>query len=100
MIDAFAEFERLQIGARTKAALAAKKARGEKVGEVPMGWDADTEGRLHANSGEQEALALIRDLKAKGKTLRAICEELEAQGIRTKKGKLKWQPKTVARLAA
>jgi DNA invertase Pin-like site-specific DNA recombinase len=100
MIDAFAEFERLQIGARTKAALGAKKARGERVGEVPMGWDADTEGRLHANDGEQEALTLIHDLKAKGKTLRAICEELEAQGIRTKKGKAKWQPKTVARLAA
>ena len=38
IIDAFAEYERLIIGARTKAALRAKKARGERVGGIPYGY--------------------------------------------------------------
>ena len=39
MIDAFAEYERLIIGARTKAGLGAKRRRGEKVtgGAIPYG---------------------------------------------------------------
>ena len=32
MIDAFAEYEKLIIGARTKSRLAAKRRRGEKTG--------------------------------------------------------------------
>ena len=35
MVDAFAEYERLIIGARTKAALQAKKQRGERTGSIP-----------------------------------------------------------------
>src|SRR5262249_7997433 len=35
MIDAFAEYERLIIAARTRAALRAKSARGERAGHVP-----------------------------------------------------------------
>jgi len=87
------------IGIRTKAALAAKKARGERVGQVPMGFDADADGRLHLNEDEQKALKIIRELHGRGWTLRAICAELEQRGIKTKKGKAKWQPKTVARIA-
>jgi DNA invertase Pin-like site-specific DNA recombinase len=100
MVDAFAEFERLQIGARTKAALGAKRARGEKTGgDVPFGFSADEQGRLSENSAEQEALEIIRRLRAKGWTLRAIADELEARGIHTKRGGIKWQPKVIARLA-
>lgn len=97
--DAVNENERLMIGIRTKAALAAKKARGERVGQVPMGFDADADGRLHLNEDEQKALDAIRELHGRGWTLRAICAELEQRGIKTKKGKAKWQPKTVARIA-
>lgn len=42
ILDAFAEHERLLIGVRTKAALAAKSARGERVsGRAPVGWRFD-----------------------------------------------------------
>src|SRR5580693_3786511 len=37
IIDAFGEYERLLIKARTRAALRAKKARGERYGQVPYG---------------------------------------------------------------
>jgi DNA invertase Pin-like site-specific DNA recombinase len=99
IIDAFAEFERLQIGARTKAALAVKKSKGERIGDVPFGFDADADGRLTRNEIEQETLAIIKSLRGRGWTLRAICSELETRGIKTKKGVARWQPKTVARLA-
>ena len=99
IIDAFARFERLQIGARTKAALAVKKTNGLLVGEVPYGFNVDASGHLHHNEDEQEALSIIKELRSRGWTLRAICDELEDRGVRTKKGKANWQPKTVARLA-
>jgi DNA invertase Pin-like site-specific DNA recombinase len=38
MIDAFAQYERALIVLRTKAGLARKRAKGERIGEVPYGW--------------------------------------------------------------
>jgi DNA invertase Pin-like site-specific DNA recombinase len=40
IMDAAAAYERALIRARTKAALAAKRARGERSGEVPYGFRA------------------------------------------------------------
>ena len=37
MISAFADYERALIRARTKAALAVKKSRGERTGQIPYG---------------------------------------------------------------
>lgn len=99
MVDAFAEYELAMCKARTKAALAAKKARGERYGQVPLGFNVDAAGRLTVNEDEQRALDIIRELRGRGWTLQAICDELEQRGIRTKTGKVKWQPKTVANLA-
>ena len=39
MVDAFAEYERLVIKARTKAALGSKRKRGEKTGDDPLRLD-------------------------------------------------------------
>jgi len=99
IVDAFARFERLQIGARTKVALAAKKERGEKTGgTVPYGWDTDADGRLTPNESEQAALEAIEDLRDRGWSLRAICAEMEARGVKTKTGRTTWQPKVISRL--
>src|SRR5208283_5076480 len=38
IVDVFAQYERGMIRSRTKAALAAKKAKGECVGQVPYGF--------------------------------------------------------------
>jgi site-specific DNA recombinase len=96
MIDAFAEYEKLVIRARTKAALGAKRKRGEKTGGlVPYGLQLG-EGRPGANGttiktlvacpDEQEVLKLIRDLRDNGMTLRAIADELNARGIHRRGG--------------
>ena len=87
MIDAFAEYERLLIGARTKAALRAKRAQGFRAGNVPFGYQLAEDGRtLHASGTEQATLGTIRELRGGGATLTAIADELNRRGLRTRSG--------------
>jgi len=80
IVDAFAEYERALIGARTKAALAAKKAKGERVGGVPYGF-SDMDGRLVANEDERRIIAFARELSSQGESLRGICAAFKARGV-------------------
>ncbi len=98
IIDAFSEYERQIIRARTKAALRAKMARGERVGSLPFGYRLAPDGQtLLRDQREQRGLALIRSLRESGHTLREIVAKLESQGIKPKRGAI-WYPKTVANL--
>lgn len=100
IVDAFAEYERLLIKARTKAALAVKRSRGERIGAVPFGYRLAADGvHLEADAGEQESLTLMRQYRAEGLTLRAIAARLDAQGLLPRSGK-NWHPNTVARALA
>lgn len=96
IVDAFAEYERLVIGARTKAALQAKRARGERAGAVPFGFKADELGRLVPDQAEQEILELVRSLRTQGMSTRRITNELNERHIPAR-GK-QWHPTTIARL--
>ena len=61
IVDAFGEYERLLIKARTRAALLAKKARGERYGQVPYGRRLAGDGiRLEADPAEAETVAAHR----------------------------------------
>src|SRR6202142_600108 len=81
VIDGAAAYERALIRARTKAALAAKSARGEKTGgDVPYGFAVDGAGRLAPVEGEQAVIARARDLSAEGRSLRAGAPELGGGG--------------------
>lgn len=96
MLAVLSEFERDQISERTRNALAYKKANGEKTGgDTPYGFTVNDYGHLAPHPQEQEAIALIRDLRTKGHTFRAIAQELEAKGYTTKQGRTQWNPKTV-----
>lgn len=87
IVDCFAQYERAIIRARTKAALAAKRARGERVGGIPFGYQLASDGRtLAPHPREQRALALLRELRAAGYTYRAVAEELNRQGFRSRTG--------------
>jgi len=98
--DLFAEVERRKIRARTRAALAVKKGRGERVGSVPYGSQLAADGvHLEANPAELRAVELVRELRGEGLTLRAIAARLEAAGC-VPRGGAKWHPDTVARIAA
>jgi DNA invertase Pin-like site-specific DNA recombinase len=81
MLATFAQFERRLIGERTKAALAAKRAKGVRL------------GRPRAIS---DAIATrIVDERASGLTLRAIVDGLNAEGVPTALGGRAWYVSTI-----
>jgi DNA invertase Pin-like site-specific DNA recombinase len=101
MVDAFAEYERLVIGARTKAAMRAKARRNERVGAVPFGFDLLDDGTtLTINATEQAVIARIKILRSEGFTLREIAAELTHQGVTTKEGKAKWSHQSIVKILA
>ncbi len=83
IIDLFAQYERAIIRARTRAALGAKKARGERTGKAPYGFTiSPNDGRtLVPDDREQTIIVKARDLRAAGLTLGAIAGALTAQGF-------------------
>jgi DNA invertase Pin-like site-specific DNA recombinase len=106
IVDAFAEYERLIIKARTKAALAVKKGRREKTGgAVEFGYErgADKPGAkgpiktLVECPAEQEALSLMKSLRAGGMKLDAIATELTLRGIQRREGAT-WEHTYISRL--
>lgn len=85
---ALAEMERGLISERTTAALAQKRAKGEKTGgDCPYGYTA-IEGRLVPSIEEQRAISRIRSLRAEGCSLRGIVAVLQSERYRTRKGTL------------
>ncbi|MHC4473237.1 MAG: recombinase family protein [Planctomycetota bacterium] len=96
LIDCFASYERALIGARTKAALRVKKQRGERVGSIPLGYRlAEDGGMLEEDPREQEAIALIHELREDGFSLRAIDKELRRRGFRPRGGR-RWHVQSLA----
>jgi DNA invertase Pin-like site-specific DNA recombinase len=98
---ALAEKERALISARTKAALAAKKAQGVKLGNPRA---AETIGRAHeaaraaADRFAENVLPIVREIQASGlTTLRDIAGALNARGIHTARGGA-WHSTTVRNL--
>lgn len=80
LVDAFAQYERALIGARTKAALAVKKSKGQRVGGIPWGYDAK-DGQLVSNDEERQLIERCRTMKNAGMKLREIAAELNEQGV-------------------
>lgn len=87
MVDLFAAYERLIISSRTKAALAAKRARGERTGTVPFGSSAHADGKtLVEDKKEQAVIALVLSLRGSGRTIRGIVDECARRGVVSRAG--------------
>ena len=100
MLAVMAEFERDQVSERTRFAMSHKKSKSERVGTIPFGSDVATDGiALVRNEAEQVVISLIVELRAAGESYKAIADELELRGIRTKTGKAKWGTMTIRNIA-
>ena len=93
MLAVLAEFEREQIGERTKMALRHKKAHGMVYAATPFGFEA-VDGHLVEDAGESAVVGEIMTMRAAGQSLGAIAEQLNARGIEGKRGG-RWFPSTV-----
>jgi DNA invertase Pin-like site-specific DNA recombinase len=110
LLAAIAEHEREMISQRTKAALAAAKARGVRLGN-PNGAAAllpgckvaaAKAGALLAQKADQRAiqiLPLLRQLEADGCTsVRAMAHALNLRGVPAPSGRPLWYPEQVRRV--
>ena len=106
VVDAMAEHERLVIGARTRAALQAKKKRGLRVGTVPFGFrvsggavsKSGKPARLVAVAREAEVVERILEWRQGGLSMRRIADRLTAEGVPTKRKGQRWSHATVQRI--
>lgn len=85
MVDAFSEYERLIIGARTRVALQIKKQKGQRMGKIPYGYRVK-EDKIHLEEDEyeQSILAKIHEYKSFGWSLRTIAKHLNELNIRNR----------------
>ncbi len=95
---AMAEEEARQISARTRAALAAAKRRGVKLGNPQPEKAAKARTRI-ANEFALTVYPIINELQQSGLiTFRALASGLEARGVLTPRGNTKWTPTAVSNL--
>lgn len=89
--------EREQVSTRTRAALAAAKARGVKLGN-PKNLEEFNRHRKHqARCFADQHSNLIWTLRNKGKSLREICDVMNASGFKTPRGGI-FHPVQVTRI--
>ncbi len=92
-----AQWEREAIGERTRDALAHKKSKGERAGQIPLGFNLADDGKtLTPNADEQQVIATVQELRSAGLSIRAIVDEMNAREIPTKEGG-RWHIATVQR---
>lgn len=97
MIALISEWERETISERTVSVLTHKKAKGERLGNVPYGYSADKNergpdgrtviaARLIPNEDELKVIAEIQRLRGEGVTLMGIAQRLNENGVKTRRG--------------
>ncbi len=94
-----AEMERNLTRERTKAALAVKRSRGQRISRTPYGYDLAPDGiTLVENEAESAVIADILAMRGRGVSYPKIARALTERGIPTKRGKGQWRHETVAGL--
>jgi DNA invertase Pin-like site-specific DNA recombinase len=95
LVDAFASYERSLIKSRTRAALAVKRSRGERVSRfAPVGFRFE-DGRLVVDESEAAMVERIRAMRGRGLSVRRIVDVLTAEGSTLRGGR--WHERTIRR---
>jgi DNA invertase Pin-like site-specific DNA recombinase len=95
LMDLFAQYERAVIRARTRAALAVIRSKGERYSRrAPLGFRFEG-GRLVEDPAERDTLARVRDMKRRGVSTARVASILNAEGLWCRGGR--WHVTTLAR---
>jgi DNA invertase Pin-like site-specific DNA recombinase len=86
MLAVFAEFEADLISERTKLAAAHKRSKGEGWAHAPFGQRKDDGGRLVKDEDEGVVVGDVLQLRAEGRSIRAIVDEMNSRGVTTRDG--------------
>jgi len=97
MMAVLNEHARDVISENTTTAMRFKKSKGELVGAVPYGFELGDDGKtLVKNAAEQEAIAFMRELHAKGLSLRNVAGRLLKAGYQPRAKD--WYPASIAKI--
>jgi len=95
MLAVLSEFERDLVSERTTAALAYKRANGERLGGVPFGYQLAGDGvHLVPDETEQAIIRTIAELRHDGLSYRRIGQELHRRGLNPKSAE-RWHAKVI-----
>ncbi len=97
LLAGVAELERSLISERVSMALQHKISKGERVGAPPYGYAASDDGTAWVPvPEEQRVLGEMRVMRARGDTLEAIADSLNARGVSAKRSRV-WHTSSVCR---
>ncbi|MBX3225973.1 MAG: recombinase family protein [Labilithrix sp.] len=86
-VDLARAYDRVVVRGRIRATQADKRARGERIGNVPYGYRVAADGvHTEPDPAEQEVLATVRRLASEGLSQRAIVLHLAAAGVAGRTG--------------
>jgi DNA invertase Pin-like site-specific DNA recombinase len=86
MLAVFAEWEARRISERTKSALAAKKARGDKLGNAHLLVPGNALAKEQAKERADALRATLQGFQRQGMTHREMVEELNRAGVPAARG--------------
>ncbi len=88
LTSGLAEMERGLISERTKAALAEKRSKNERINfKAPFGYEFTADGKVVENPHEQSILQIVSELKSQGESIRNIQRRLTKDGYLNRNGR-------------
>ena len=97
VMGSVSQWEREAIGERTSEALAVMRSNGRRISRhAPFGYRLNGQGWIE-DEQEQQAISLMRQLRAKRISLRRIAEKLQTEGFTSRTGK-RLSPQLIAKV--